>query len=100
MKKLTPKERAKIYLEAAKYFSKIDGKDWRNNFRSDGFCDFIKNRYRLLCYNFLEYMLFKPSNKEIFMYWFDVRDRNYKYEQSDRIIALLFAYQMALDAKE
>lgn len=99
--KLTPKQRAKIYLEAAEYFSEISGKnDWNlNNYY--GFCDYLQwyKKTYLSSIDFPEYFLFKPKVKSMRNYWFETHKNN-KIIQEDRITALLFAYQMALDATE
>lgn len=56
--KLTPKQRAKIYFKAYKYFEK------KKNIGCGccGFCDFLTyltNKYN--CEDFIEYQLFKPK---------------------------------------
>ena len=52
----------------------------------------FNNSSNLYCYKFKEFQLFTPNDKNEFQYWFD--------NQSERIIALLLAYYMALDAKD
>jgi len=99
--KLKPKERAKIYLEAAEFFQKQLNKNrsswWElpKNLRQGigGFCDFLKiKKKNIEIEQFTEYLQFNPKN--ISHYWFDYNN------QSERITALLFSYKMALDAKE
>jgi hypothetical protein len=106
---LTPKQRAKIYLKAAKCFQKQLNWFNENSYMHQtyanlptnlkkyegrgciwGFCDFIeaytKNTYSIC--DFEEYNLFKKTS----LYWFN--------RQDDRVNALLLSYQMALDATE
>jgi hypothetical protein len=56
-KKLTPKERAKIYLEAAEYFEKKTN----TGYGCAGFCDFIGVYHGYFSVRqFIEYELFRP----------------------------------------
>ena len=90
-KKLTPKERAEIYLEAAEYFEK------KTNTGMDvtGFCDFIGVYHGYFSVRqFIEYELFRPRIPNL--YWFP----HTKEGKNQRLNALLLSYQMALDAKE
>ena len=112
--KLTPKQRAKIYLKAIDFFSKQEKhlvntphniRHFRflpkklkvfNNVNVWGFCDFC-DAINKNCDEFVEYRHFEPEEVSYFpnsnlFYWFD--------NQSDRIMALLFSYQMALRAKK
>ena len=108
MKKLTAKDRAKIYFAAIEFFEKQEKYlfenegDFYNSLPMElkkhnevmgiwGFCDFVES-LSLYCYKFKEFQLFTPNDKNEFQYWFD--------NQSERIIALLLAYYMALDAKD
>jgi hypothetical protein len=90
-KKLTPKERAEIYLQAAEYFEK------KTNTGMDvtGFCDFIGVYHGYFSgRQFIEYELFRPRIPNL--YWFP----HTKEGKNQRLNALLFSYYMALDAKE
>jgi hypothetical protein len=90
-KKLTPKERAEIYLEAAEYFEK------KTNTGMDvtGFCDFIGVYHGYFSVRqFIEYELFRPRIPNL--YWFP----HTKEGKNQRLNALLLSYYMALDAKE
>lgn len=93
MKKLTPKKRAKIYLEVAK------------KIKMHNVCyllgDLIKYPYSYLRADefselFPEFYMFSPGHNE------DWWNEEYSLEgwKKPRIIALLLSYQMALDAKE
>ena len=93
--KLTPKQRAKIYLKASE---EIDKNKYNYSCEALQKIGKIKRRdysYSEMLQNFFpEFYLFKPSEDiESWRLWFDNKN-------TERIIALLFAYQMALDAKE
>lgn len=91
MKKLTPKERAEIYLDAFKYF----GKKRDIGYGCAGFCDFILIHHSFLnSKQFKEYNLFKP--RKFHLYWFP----HTKEGKNHRLNALLFSYYMALEAKK
>lgn len=90
-KKLTAKERAKIYLEAAEYFEKKTN----IGYGCAGFCDFIGIYHGYFnARQFIEYELFRPRVPSL--YWFP----HTKEGKNQRLNALLLSYQMALDAKE
>ena len=89
--KLTPKQRAKIYLKAANFF--IKKKDI--GYGCAGFCDFLNRLDKIYdCEKFAEYQLFKPRRFDL--YWF-LHTEEGKWQ---RVNALLLSYQMALDATE
>lgn len=100
--KLTPKQRAKIYLECCKAIEEN---------KTEYICLYlkhatpeIKNEYinsnlnasEISIKYFPEIALFKPKNCNISASWFYVGEKG----KQQRITALLFAHQMALDAKE
>ena len=90
-KKLTPKERAKIYLEAAEYFEKKTN----TGYGCAGFCDFISIYHGYFnARQFIEYELFRPRAPRL--YWFPYT----KEGKNQRLNALLLYYHMDLDAKE
>lgn len=92
MKKLTPKQRAEIYLKVAKmndYVAYACGalEDVSNVDRKGKDFSWMLETY------FPEFLLFKPKlNTPSRQVWFENSD--------DRLNALLFSYHMALDAKE
>lgn len=93
---MTNQQKQKIYLEAAKYFSKLQNKDYWHYYEAEGFCDFVQNKKRINCSEFQEYQLFKPKVVKPYSYWFDVKKEN-KIEQTDRVYALLLAAEMCND---
>lgn len=98
--KLTPKQRAKIYKECCKaieedkteyiclYLRYATPKIKKEYDSSDLRASEISIKY------FPEIALFKPKNCDIYDGWFDINEEG----KQQRITALLFAYQMALDA--
>ena len=101
MKKLTPKQRAKIYLEAAEYFTNLNRKPFDKIPVGYGFCAFLKKQFSKYDINsFPEYKNFKSKSRKLpWGFYFPIQNKD-ESEQSERITALLFSYQMALDAKE
>lgn len=100
--KLTPKQRAKIYLKCAKSIEKD---------KSEFICLYlryatpkIETEYNngsltaseITIKYFPEIKLFKPKICYIDDSWFTIDEKG----KQRRITALLFAYRMALDAKE
>lgn len=95
MKKLTNKQRAKIYREAAEYFSTDNWEESMLGFtKPHGFCEFIEPKP---IDDFEEVILMKEDTG----YWLDLRDHtNEKYRHpshEQRIMCLLLAEQIALN---
>ncbi len=94
MEQLSKKERNKIYLQAAEYYDKYQGRNWWDAFYYEGFCGYaqmLKNGFSIKDYP--EYQLFKNG-----VYYFPRYEENtYKVDNSERIIALLLCYWMTKD---
>ena len=95
---LTKQQRKEVYLKAAEFFSKIQGKNYWSYFGAEGFCDYLK--LGQLEGKYPEYQLFKPNGIGRYEYWFNSRNHNKfgaKIDQTDRIHALLLAAEMCND---
>lgn len=104
MKKLTAKQRAKIYLSAFVYYSKYETNK-SIDFMMDGACLYLLKKAKLIdCFTseatdcFPEFALFEPKNKCYGTWWWSPRfNEDFGSPAIDRIIALLFCYEMALN---
>lgn len=104
MKKLTAKQRAKIYMSAFKYYSRCETNEVAG-FLMEGACVHLLKKAKLIdCFiieavdYFPEFGLFEPKNKCYCTWWWSPRFyEDFGSPAIDRIIALLFCYEMALN---
>lgn len=97
--KLTPKKRAEIYLKASK---KIANSKYFSKHELWSCCEIAKAAFGEYI-SFYKTMESFPEYKIIIdnlIIAFSDDKNDFKKANSERVIALLFAYQMALDAKE